>query len=231
MSNDTTEATSPLEITYTGAPITIDPTKITSEMTAPREHIDGGAEDGSGSAIAELFDTAVREGALVIPEGIRAVCYAVDDEDDGGGVFLVAFRRAPGHERGVTTGWTSSGDMAVAHDDEDEEVTLVARVLDGIAADLNTALGLHDLPSKDIPSWWPASSSINVWRKKEKLRESDGWALVHHGLEMRNGFEKPCITFVLQCYRGDDECDAGDRIYAFVDSDHEDGGVHVEQLD
>ncbi len=95
----------PLQITYTGEPVRVNPERITEAMWVPSlGHGDPlWADDMPGASAAFLFREAEGEGALVIPEGVMVDCYSRDTEFAHD--FMLVAYPARGTGAGVTNGW------------------------------------------------------------------------------------------------------------------------------
>jgi hypothetical protein len=134
---------SPLRITYTGEPVRADHERITEDMFVPNVGHDGPlhADDLPGQVAAGLFNLAVSEGALVIPDDLTVDCYG-DDDRDGGGFILVAYPTG-NHRAGVTCGWRDTRNLARGKEDDrdDNDANVVRKALEFMAVEINTALG------------------------------------------------------------------------------------------
>ena len=137
---NTTQAT--LTINYRGESVRVDPARITEDMFVPNIGHDGSlqADDLPGRAAAVLFHTAEGEGALITPEGMAVDCFANDDED-GGGFILVAYR-ADDRSVGVSCGWVDVASITRGREDhrQDNDTNVVRAALEFMAEQINTAL-------------------------------------------------------------------------------------------
>ena len=72
----------PLTIDYSGAPVNVDASRISSDMRVPTSADDTSPDDDHPAAVAaSLFCDALVAGALVPPDGITIHCYGTDDHD------------------------------------------------------------------------------------------------------------------------------------------------------
>lgn len=142
-----TATASKLTITYTGEPLSVEPSRITPKMFVPSVTGPGelDLECCAGRDGAQLFALAQTEGALLIPEGIVVECDGEDDED-GSGIVLEVYA-AEDRRVGVTCGWSDAGHLARRSGDQraENDPGVVEEALKFLAAQVNTALGVNPL--------------------------------------------------------------------------------------
>ncbi len=141
---------SPITIIYDGPAVKVDARRINREMWVPnlgRNDILQ-ADPNPGEVAARLFQQAIQAGALVIPEELRAECYA-DDDDAGGGFILAVYPKSG--TAGVTCGWRDVENIVRPWGDTrpDNYRGLVKEAPKFIASEINTALGIHQSPPSE----------------------------------------------------------------------------------
>ncbi len=141
---------SPITITYNGSAVKVNARRINREMWVPnlgRNDILQ-ADPTPGEVAAHLFEQAIQARALVIPEELRAECYA-DDDDTGGGFILAVYPRRG--TAGITCGWRDVENIVRPWGDPrpDNDRGLVKKALKFIASEINTALGIHQSPPSE----------------------------------------------------------------------------------
>ena len=135
----------PLTIDYSGAPVSVHASHITSDMRVPDLGDETSPDNDHPAAVAaSLFCDALVAGALVPPDGVTIHCYGTDDHD-ASVVALVAYTQGS-LRRGVTSGWRDVGTIArlSPHDPRPaSHPDLVQEALQFFAAELNYALGVQ----------------------------------------------------------------------------------------
>jgi hypothetical protein len=143
---DTADApASTITISYSGAPVTVNPRRINREMWVPNlgRNDPLQADQRPSEVAASLFEQAKTARALVIPDELRAECYSDDDAQGGG--FILAVYPTNG-TAGVTCGWRDVENIVCPECDTrpDNDRRLVKEALQFMAAEMNAALGVQN---------------------------------------------------------------------------------------
>lgn len=140
-----TKPTSPITIRYSGAPVTVRPRRITSDMWVPNLGRNDPLQTDNcpGEVAALLFEQAKEAHALAIPSELRAECYGDDDADGAG--FILAVYPIDGSAAGVTCGWRDVENIVCPAGDSrpDNDRQLVKEALEFMAGEMNAALGIQ----------------------------------------------------------------------------------------
>lgn len=133
---------SPLIIVYTGDFVRVDAKLITKNMRVPNLGFDPSRHaDRTPSAVAaRLFQSAVSQRALVIPDCLLVFAYARDTFDRH--EFMLLACAATGTRAGVTHGWCAVELLAREVEDSrtDDDPAVVREALEIMAAKINAAL-------------------------------------------------------------------------------------------
>lgn len=125
-----------LEVLWNGGHLVVVEANIEPHMTVPTDGGPYGYDNFGGPIAKALFASAVRHGAIKIPEGLRIECYS--DGEGGCRMMLAAF---PTRGRaGVTTGWIDTTRIAVGCSEDTNEPASVLRGLRLMAAEVNKSL-------------------------------------------------------------------------------------------
>ncbi len=137
----------PLTITYTGAPVRVQPNKITPSLQLPRiwRGEEGEPEPADFAAAAEIermFTAAVAAEALVIPDNITIRC--LDGAPVDGNLFAFAAYNTGATSAGQIIGWFAAENVTLG--DSPEQSTLLCRALRFLASLINQGLNVAPEP-------------------------------------------------------------------------------------
>jgi hypothetical protein len=135
---------SPITVSYSGAPVTVNARRSNREMWVPNlgRNDQLQADECPGEVASRLFEQAKAARALVIPDELRAECYADDDAQGGGFILAVYPMRGL---MGVTCGWRDVENIVCPEGDPrpDNNRRLVREALQFMAGEMNAALGIR----------------------------------------------------------------------------------------
>jgi hypothetical protein len=137
----------PLAIIYTGAPVRVQPSKITPSLQLPRIWRSDKAESepadfAAAAEIERMFDAAVAAEALVIPDDITISC--LDGAPVDGNQFAFAAYNTGQSTVGQIIGWFAAEDVTLG--DSADQSTLLCRALRFLASLINQGLNVPGEP-------------------------------------------------------------------------------------